>query len=285
MTRTKTNKLVAILMAIFMAFAFMSFSLTYVSAADNDTAASDTASSDTASSDTASSDTASSDTAAKEETPKASEETPKVAEDETPVVTEVAPTPTFSFDNKQYGAPDVNVTIDFGKTTPKLKYEGAAKTPNSTDTEIKNTISTILSNIKVYKNYNATADDDKKFTNEVTVSPVKYRNLKFENNKVTFTVPLNTSTKLSAYTTFYLWLGPALNETENASGAVTYVEFKTGATTTSTTRTTYRTVSTTRTVKAKSANTGDNANLPLWIGLAAVAALMMGAVYFAKEKE
>ncbi|MEE1146289.1 MAG: hypothetical protein UHS32_05855 [Bacteroidaceae bacterium] len=151
MTRTKTNKLVAILMAIFMAFAFMSFSLTYVSAADNDTAASDTASSDTASSDTA----------AKEETPKASEETPKVAEDETPVVTEVAPTPTFSFDNKQYGAPDVNVTIDFGKTTPKLKYEGAAKTPNSTDTEIKNTISTILSNIKVYKNYNATADDDK----------------------------------------------------------------------------------------------------------------------------
>ena len=44
MTRTKTTKLVAIIMAVFMAFAFMSFSLTYVSAENEDTAtAGDTA--------------------------------------------------------------------------------------------------------------------------------------------------------------------------------------------------------------------------------------------------
>ena len=274
MTRTKTNKLVAILMAIFMAFAFMSFSLTYVSAEDNNTPAASQEETPKAEEETPKTE---------EETPKAEEETPK-AEEETPT-TEKAPTPTFSFDNKQYGAPDVNVTIDFGKTTPYLNYEGAAKTPNSSDTDIKNTMNTIIANIKVYKTYTATADDDKKFTNEVTVSPVKLQNLKFENNKVTFTVPLNANTKLSAYTTFYLWLGPELNRTKNVSGEVTFVEFKTGATTRTTTRTTYRTVSTTRTVKAKSANTGDSTNLPVWIGLAAVAALMLGAVYFTKEKE
>lgn len=276
MTRTKTNKLIAIVMAVFMAFAFMSFSLTYVSAEDNNTPVASQEETPNTEEETPKTE---------EETPKAEEETPKV-EEETPT-TEKAPTPTFSFDNKQYGAPDVNVTIDFGKTTPYLNYEGAAKTPNSSDTDIKNTMNTIIANIKVYKTYTATADDDKKFTNEVTVSPVKLQNLKFENNKVTFTVPLNANTKLSAYTTFYLWLGPELNRTKNVSGEVTFVEFKTGATTTTTTtRTTYRTITTTnRTVKAKSANTGDPSHLPLWIGLAAVAALMMGAVYFTKEKE
>ncbi|MBQ8925098.1 MAG: hypothetical protein IJ051_02405, partial [Clostridia bacterium] len=107
-------------------------------------------------------------------------------------------------------------------------------------------------------------------------------------NVVTFTVPLPQS-NLGASTTYYLFLGKALNETTEVEGADSFFEFKTNATTTSTTRTTtrttYRTVTTRTTVRAKSANTGDPSHLTLWIGLAAVAALMMGAVYFTKEKE
>lgn len=257
MTRTKTNKLAAILMAIFMAFAFMSFSLTCVSAADNDTASSDTASSDTAGSGSA--DTQSGDNNSANQL-KADEQD-----------TKTAPTPTISITTYTYGAPDINVTIDFGDATPKLDYT------KTTDTDF---MKTFAENIKVYS--------DKELTKEVTYSGTKYSNLKYENKKATFTVPLNKS-NLSANSTFYLFLGKALNETTEVEGADSFFEFKTNATTTSTTRTTtrttYRTVSTTRTVKAKSANTGDNANLPLWIGLAAVAALMMGAVYFAREKE
>ena len=138
---------------------------------------------------------------------------------------------------------------------------------------------TFAENIKIYS--------DKELTKQVNYTGAKYSNLQFKNNKVTFTVPLNKS-NLSANTTFYLFLGKALNETTEVEGADSYFEFKTNATTTSTrstTRTTYRTITTRTTVRAKSANTGDNSNLPVWIGLAAVAGLMLGAVYFTKEKE
>lgn len=267
MTRTKTNKLVAILMAIFMAFAFMSFSLTYVSAADNDTAASAdaNASGDNSTNDNANADNQSGDNNNNNANQiKADEQT-----------TKEAPTPTISITTYTYGAPDIKVTIDFGEETPKIDYS------KKTDTDV---LKTITDNIKVYS--------DKELTKQVNYTGAKFNDLQYTttNNKkvVSFTVPLNKS-NLSANSTFYLFLGKALNETTEVEGADSFFEFKTNATTTSTTRTTtrttYRTVSTTRTVKAKSANTGDNANLPLWIGLAAVAALMMGAVYFAKEKE
>lgn len=241
MTRTKTNKLVAIVLAFVMAFAFFCFTVVNsVRAEDTDDQSSSSSSSSSSTSST-------------------TEETKE------------APTPTISITTYTYGAPDINVTIDFGDATPKLDYT------KTTDADF---MKTFASNIKVYS--------DKELTKEVTYSGAKYSNLKYENKKVTFTVPLNKS-NLSANSTFYLFLGKALNETTEVEGADSFFEFKTNATTTSTTRTTtrttYRTVSTTRTVKAKSANTGDNANLPLWIGLAAVAALMMGAVYFAREKE
>ena len=277
MTRTKTSKVIAIVLAIAMAFAFMSFSLTYVSAEDNAPAAAQEETPKT-----------------EEESPKAQEETPKT-EEETPKAEETpktptAPRPTFSFSDNTYGAPDVYVTIDFGDLEPEIDYNTAAKNPTSQDVSVMETLTKILSNIKVYKNYDVNADEDKKFTNEVSIG-AKYSNMKYDTAKhiVTFTVPLSKSTNLSANSKYYLWLGSALNETKDAdNGFVTFVEFNTKNTTTSTrstTRTTYRTITTRTTVRAKSANTGDSTNLPVWIGLAAVAALMLGAVYFTKEKE
>lgn len=279
MTRTKTTKLVAIIMAVFMTFAFMSVSLTYVSA-ENETPAGQSEQ--------------------KEETPKAGEETPKAAEetpnaeDDTPAAP-TAPTPSIAFSNNTYGAPDVEVTIDFGNLEPEIDYNTAAKNPTSQDISVVEILSKILSNIKVYKNYDENADEAKKFTNEVNFG-AKYKNLTYDTTKhiVKFTVPLNQSTSLSANSTYYLWLGPALNETKDAdNGSVNFVKITTKNTTTSTRstsnntiRTTYRTITTRNTtVRARSANTDDPSHLPVWIGLVAVSALMLGAVYFVKEKE
>jgi len=270
MTRTKTTKLIAIIMAVFMTFAFMSVSLTYVSA-ENETPAGQSEQ--------------------KEETPKAAEETPN-AEDDTPAAP-TAPTPSIAFSNNTYGAPDVEVTINFGNLEPEIDYNTAAKNPTSQDISVVEILSKILSNIKVYKNYDENADEAKKFTNEVNFG-AKYKNLTYDTTKhiVKFTVPLNQSTSLSANSTYYLWLGPALNETKDAdNGSVNFVKITTKNTTTSTrstttTRMTYRTITTKNpTVRARSANTDDPSHLPVWIGLVAVSALMLGAVYFVKEKE
>ena len=119
MTRTKTSKVIAIVLAIAMAFAFMSFSLTYVSAEDNAPAA--------AQEETPKTEEES--PKAQEKTPKTEEETPK-AEEETPK-TPTAPRPTFSFSDNTYGAPDVYVTIDFGNLEPEIDYNTAAKNPTS----------------------------------------------------------------------------------------------------------------------------------------------------------
>ena len=280
MTRTKTTKLVAIVMAVFMAFAFMSFSLTYVSA-ENETPAGQSEQ--------------------KEETPKAEEETPK-AEEETPNAEDdtstapTAPTPKHSFSNYTYGAPDVYVTIDFGTLEPEIDYDTAAKNPTSQDISVMEILSKILSNIKVYKNYDANADEGKQYTNEVNIG-AKFSNLKYDasNHVVTFTVPLSKSTNLSANSRYYLWLGPALNETKDADNglAAPPILIDTKNTTTSTRstsnntiRTTYRTITTRNsTVRARSANTDDPSHLPVWIGLVAVSALMLGAVYFVKERD
>ena len=254
MTRTKTNKLVAILMAIFMAFAFMSFSLTYVSAAEGDDS------------------TPASQSEQKEESDK---------KNESPTTDKTAPQPTYSLTKYEYGAPDIEVNIDFGTDlTPVIDFS------KTTDQDVLNKI---INNVKVYT--------DKSHTREIKYSGAKITGLKFTNNKVTFTVPLHNSTGLAASSTYYLWLGPDLNAAKDASGldVAGYdsdIEFTTNRTTTtsttrSTTRTTYRTITTRNvTTRAKSANTDDPSHLPLWIGLAAVSALMLGAaVYFSKEKE
>ena len=115
-------------MAVFMTFAFMSVSLTYVSA-ENETPAGQSEQ--------------------KEETPKAGEETPN-AEDDTPAAP-TAPTPSIAFSNNTYGAPDVEVTIDFGNLEPEIDYNTAAKNPTSQDISVVEILSKILSNIKVYK--------------------------------------------------------------------------------------------------------------------------------------
>ena len=254
MTRTKTTKLVAIIMAVFMAFAFMSFSLTYVSAEDPAPASSDTATGDN--------------DQKSEETPK-SDETPQ--SDVTPTPVKTAPTPVISLTTYTYGAPDIIVSIDFKDATPKLDYT------KLTDSDL---LKTMTESIKVYS--------DRELTKQVNYIGAKFSNPKFENNKLTFTVPLNKS-NLSATTTYYLFLDKALNETTEVEGADSFFEFKTNATTTSTrstTRTTYRTITTRNsTVRARSANTDDPSHLPVWIGLAAVSALMLGAVYFSKERD
>ena len=156
------------------------------------------------------------------------------------------------------------------------------------------TLSKILSSIKVYRNYDANADEGKQYTNEVNIG-AKFSNLKYDasNHIVTFTVPLNKASNLTANSRFYLWLGPALNETKDANnGSATHVPFDTKSTTASTrsttrstTRTIYTVRTTNRTIKAKSANTDDPRHLPVWIGLVAVSALMLGAVYFVKERD
>ena len=249
MTRTKTNKVIATVLAMLMAFTFFCFTVVNtVRAEDND----DPSSSSSSSSSTSSTSSTSSSTSS-------------TTEDE-----KTAPTPDIATTTYTYGAPDINVTIDFGNATPKLDYN------KTTDVDF---MKTFAENIKIYS--------DKELTKQVNYTGAKYSNLQFKNNKVTFTVPLNKS-NLSANTTFYLFLGKALNETTEVEGADSYFEFKTNATTTSTrstTRTTYRTITTRTTVRAKSANTGDSTNLPVWIGLAVVAGLMLGAVYFTKEKE
>ena len=246
MTRTKTTKLVAIVMAVFMAFTFFCFSVvTTVRAADGE----DDQSSTSSTSSTSSSTSSTSSTEAEK----------------------TAPTPDIALTTYTYGAPDINVTIDFKDATPKLDYS------KTTDVEL---LKTMTENINVYT--------DKEQKNKVNYTGAKFSNLQFKDNKVTFTVPLNKS-NLSANTTYYLFLGKALNETTEVEGTDSYFEFKTNATTTSTrstTRTTYRTITTRNsTVRARSANTDDPSHLPVWIGLVAISALMLGAVYFVKERD
>ena len=246
MTRTKTSKVIAIVLAIAMAFAFFCFTVVNSVRAEGED---DQTSSSSSSSSTSSTSSSTSSTTAETKEP---------------------PTPTIETTNYTYGAPDIKVTIDFGDATPKLDYT------KTTDVDF---MKTFAENIKIYS--------DKELTKQVNYTGVKYSNLKYENKKVTFTVPLNKS-NLSANSTFYLFLGKALNETTEVEGVDSFFDFDTKATTTSTrstTRTTYRTITTRTTVRAKSANTGDSTNLPVWIGLAVVAGLMLGAVYFTKEKE
>ena len=244
MTRTKTTKLVAIVMAVFMAFTFFCFSVVTTVRAENGEDETSSTSSSTSSTTSSTSSTEAEKT---------------------------APTPDIALTTYTYGAPDINVTIDFKEATPKLDYS------KTTDVEL---LKTMTENINVYT--------DKEQKNKVNYTGAKFSNLQFKDNKVTFTVPLNKS-NLSANTTYYLFLGKALNETTEVEGTDSYFEFKTNATTTSTrstTRTTYRTITTRNTtVRARSANTDDPSHLPVWIGLAAVAGLMLGAVYFTKEKE
>ena len=246
MTRTKTSKVIAIVLAIAMAFAFFCFTVVNSVRAEGED---DQTSSSSSSSSTSSTSSSTSSTTAETKEP---------------------PTPTIETTNYTYGAPDIKVTIDFGDATPKLDYT------KTTDVDF---MKTFAENIKIYS--------DKELTKQVNYTGAKYSNLKYENKKVTFTVPLNKS-NLSANSTFYLFLGKALNETTEVEGVDSFFDFDTKATTTSTrstTKTTYRTITTRTTVRAKSANTGDSTNLPVWIGLAAVAALMLGAVYFTKDKE
>ena len=246
MTRTKTSKVIAIVLAIAMAFAFFCFTVVNSVRAEGED---DQTSSSSSSSSTSSTSSSTSSTTAETKEP---------------------PTPTIETTNYTYGAPDIKVTIDFGDATPKLDYT------KTTDVDF---MKTFAENIKIYS--------DKELTKQVNYTGAKYSNLKYENKKVTFTAPLNKS-NLSANSTFYLFLGKALNETTEVEGVDSFFDFDTKATTTSTrstTKTTYRTITTRTTVRAKSANTGDSTNLPVWIGLAAVAGLMLGAVYFTKEKE
>lgn len=249
MTRIKSSKIIATLLAVVMMLAFLSVSLTFASAEDTPTPA---ASSDTAGSDN---DTAASDTTEKK-----------------------APVPLISITTYTYGAPDLNVTIDFKEVNaePKLDYTDATNT---------SLVKTITDNIKVFS--------DKELTKEVDYQSSRiYSNYKYEDNKLTFTVPLNSAKGLSATTTYYLFLGKALTETTEVEGIDSSFEFKTNATTTSTTtrttrtyttrKTTYRTVTTrATTVRAKSANTGDPSHLPLWIGIVVASAVFGGMAFIA----
>lgn len=265
MTRTKTTKLIAILMAVFMAFAFMSFSMTYVYAEDGTPGTSETGSEDTEQKEEAKSD---------EKTDEKSDEKTDEKSDE-PTTTKTGPIPDIDIPNYTYGAPDINVIIDFGDETPVMSY----------DTIDGDLLTEIANNIKVYSK----KVDDNTYENEVkfTLLP-KFNNIHFINNKLTFTIPLSKATGFSPNTDYYLFLGKRLNQIQGGIGVDTYSKFstKTFTTTRTTTRTTFRTVTTrATTVRARSANTDDPSHLPVWIGLVAASALMLGAVYFVKEND
>ena len=182
MTRTKTSKVIAIVLAIAMAFAFFCFTVVNSVRAEGED---DQTSSSSSSSSTSSTSSSTSSTTAETKEP---------------------PTPTIETTNYTYGAPDIKVTIDFGDATPKLDYT------KTTDVDF---MKTFAENIKIYS--------DKELTKQVNYTGAKYSNLKYENKKVTFTVPLNKS-NLSANSTFYLFLGKALNETTEVEGVDSFFD-------------------------------------------------------------
>lgn len=244
MTRTKTNKLIAIFMAVFMALAFMSFSLS--ARAEGEDQSTDPSSSTSSSTSNTTSTTATQKT---------------------------APTPEISVTTYTYGAPDLNVKINFEDATPQFDYANWNKTEN---------LKLFLDSIKVYS--------DKDLTKEVNIDNMQLNNVKFENNTISFTLPLSKAKGLSASTTYYLFLADVLNETTEVKGVSTFFEFKTNTTTTSTRtvttrKTTYRTVTTRNTtVRARSANTGDPSHLPLWIGIIVASAVFGGIAYIANRE-
>lgn len=273
MTRTKTTKLVAIIMAVFMAFAFMSFSLISVSA-DPAPATQSEENGGTPKTDEETPD-------AEGETDDSDGSTPNKEEDKTPNPTPATTKviiPDIAIPTYDYGAPDINVIINFEKETPKQNYNNLDKT----------LLELIGRNIKVYSK----KVDDNTYTNEVNFTiATKFNNIRFNNNTLTFVVPLSKATGFNSNTTYYLSLGKELNELIDAEGQDTFFPFTTKTITTTakpvntTKRTVYTVRTTNRTIKAKSANTDDPSHLPVWIGLVAVSALMLGAVYFVKERD
>lgn len=117
MTRTKTSKVIAIVLAIAMAFAFFCFTVVNSVRAEGED---DQTSSSSSSSSTSSTSSSTSSTTAETKEP---------------------PTPTIETTNYTYGAPDIKVTIDFGDATPKLDYT------KTTDVDF---MKTFAENIKIY---------------------------------------------------------------------------------------------------------------------------------------
>ena len=164
----------------------------------------------------------------------------------------------------------------------------------------------IAENVKVYL--------DEEMKNEVVLNDLTLDKVNYSQSEISFVVPLSKVSGLDAGTTYYLALLKPLTETAKFYGAdiVSPFEVKkagssttesttkstTKSTTSTTRKTTYRTITTrkttyrtvtTRTVttakRANAANTGDESNMPLWIGLAILAAGAGAFVYVWKEQE
>ena len=184
------------------------------------------------------------------------------------------------------GAPDVAVKITFPDSNASIAQE-----------DIKDTV-------KLY--------EDKELAAGIDLTKLELTNLQYSASSISFTVPLSKLTSLKEGSTYYLVLLKELTETSkfygldittevpvlsssstkiipNPDASSTTSSTRTTSTTrkTVTTRTTART--TARTVTTKKgitvANTGDNSNMPLWIGVAIVAVGGFGLAYVWKKPE
>ena len=196
------------------------------------------------------------------------------------------------------GAPDISVKVTFPQEDPAIEEDN------------------IPENVKVF--------EDKDMTKEVDIKDVT-PDVTFSNSEINIKVPLSKAKNLEAGKKYFLAVLKPVTETKKYYGTDLLQEFevkkeqsstdptvapvpsstdksstksttKTVTTTknkirTVTTRkTTYRTVTTRRTVtttakRVNAANTGDNSNMPLWIGLAIVAAGAGAMAYVWKEHE
>ena len=150
---------------------------------------------------------------------------------------------------------------------------------------------------------------------EVVLKDLTLDKVNCTQSEVSFVVPLSKVSGLDAGTTYYLGLLKPLTETAKYYGsdlvsafevkkagsgttASTNTTASTKSTTLTTRKTTYRTITTrkvtTRTVytrtmttakRVNAANTGDESNMPLWIGLAILAAGAGAFVYVWKEQQ
>ncbi len=197
----------------------------------------------------------------------------------------------FTVPDYKSGAPDISVKITFPQGDAAVAEDKVAE------------------NVKVF--------EDKDMTKEVDIKDVTPE-VAYSASEITIKVPLSKAKNLETGNNYFLAVLKDVTETKKYYGTDLLQEFEvkkqdsstnptvapssTDKSTTATTKktiktvtvktyttrkTTYRTLTTRRTTttakRANAANTGDNSNMPLWIGLAIVACGAFGLAYVWKE--
>ena len=195
----------------------------------------------------------------------------------------------FTVPDYKSGAPDISVKLIFPQGDAAVAEDKVAE------------------NVKVF--------EDKDMTKEVDIKDITPE-VAYSASEITIKVPLSKAKNLETGKNYFLAVLKDVTETKKYYGTDLLQEFEvkkqesstnptvapssTEKPTTKTTvktvktvrtyttrKTTYRTLTTRRTTttakRANAANTGDNSNMPLWIGLAIVASGAFGLAYVWKE--